>query len=382
MGARNAPAGYAARAGPHTSGIIRIMQLTDHRALRSRLLEWYDLAHRDLPWRAPAGEADPYAVWVSEVMLQQTRVEAVRPYFTRWMERFPTVEALAAAAVDDVLKAWEGLGYYSRARNLHRAAGLVAECHGGEIPDDPGAFMTLPGVGRYTAGAVMSIAFGRAEPVVDGNVRRVLARLMDEAAPREAELWVRAAELVAGPRPGDLNQSLMELGATVCTPRSPGCTACPALAWCRSAALGTQEERPLPRRRAPVPHERTAVAIVARGDRLLIARRPLDSRLGGMWEFPSAVRAAGEPAREAAERALREGLGFTAEAAAAIGTVDHAFTHVRVSYEAVRCRPGRGEPRPVLYSACAWSSPDELDRYALPAAQKRIAALALPCPTL
>ncbi|MBD0321076.1 MAG: A/G-specific adenine glycosylase, partial [Gemmatimonadetes bacterium] len=255
--------------------------------LRERLLAWYDVHRRDLPWRAPPGEAgDPYRVWLSEVMLQQTRVETVKPYFHRWLERFPTLHSLAEAPLDDVLKAWEGLGYYSRARNFHRAVREVAERHSGRVPDDPAAFRALPGVGRYTAGAVMSIAFGREEALVDGNVRRVFARWADDPAPAEPALWSLAGALAPGARPGDVNQAVMELGATVCVPRTPLCGECPVRAHCRAFRHGTQAERPAPKKAKPTPHEDTAVAVVEHEGRTLLVRRPVDARLGGMWAFP------------------------------------------------------------------------------------------------
>ncbi|HET8654322.1 MAG TPA: A/G-specific adenine glycosylase [Longimicrobiaceae bacterium] len=345
---------------------------------RAPLLAWYDGNRRDLPWRAAPGEhPDPYHVWLSEVMLQQTRVETVRPYYARWLERFPTLRALADAPLDDVLKAWEGLGYYSRARNLHRAVREVADRHGGEVPDDPGAFRALPGVGRYTAGAVMSIAFGREEPLVDGNVRRVLARLMDVAEPSEAELWRWAAALVPGQRPGDLNQALMELGATVCTPRAPACGACPVREHCAAFAAGTQEERPRRKKARPLPREHQAVAVIERGGALLLARRPTDARLGGLWEFPGALRLPGESTATAAERAARETLGLEVRAGEPVGVVEHTFTHVRVTYDAVRCALLGGEPRPLRYDDVAWVTPAEIERLALPRAQKRLAGLAI-----
>jgi A/G-specific adenine glycosylase len=345
--------------------------------LRARLLAWYDAHRRDLPWRAAPGEAaDPYRVWLSEVMLQQTRVETVKPYFARWLERFPTLDALAGAPLDDVLKAWEGLGYYSRARNFHRAVREVAERHAGTVPDDPEAFRALPGVGRYTAGAVMSIAFGRPEALVDGNVRRVFARWTDDPAPSEPALWRLAEALAPGERPGDANQAVMELGATVCVPRTPLCGRCPVRDHCRAFRHGTQGERPAPKKAKPTPHEDTAVAVVEHEGRTLLVRRPLDARLGGLWAFPAAVRRAGEPVGDAAERAVREGLALEVRAGAAIGTVQHAFTHVRASYHAVRCTLAGGEPRALGYDAWAWAAPDEVDRYALPVAQRRIAALA------
>lgn len=351
----------------------------DHPALselRAALLAWYDRNARELPWRGTsASPPDPYAVWVSEVMLQQTRVEAVKPYFARWMDRFPTVRDLAEAPLGEVLKEWEGLGYYSRARNLHRAAREVGHRHGGDVPAETAAFRALPGVGRYTAGAVMSIAFGHAEAVVDGNIRRVFARLTDAPEPVDRELWTMADGLVPGERPGDLNQALMELGATICTPRSPRCGECPIRPHCAAARAGTQRERPLPRRRRPLPHEPTAVGVVAREGRLLIARRRVDARLGGMWELPAAVRRAGEPLEAAAVRALGAGVGLDAGVVSEIGAVDHTFTHVRVTYHAMLCSAD-GNPRAITYDEVAWAGPEELARYPLPAAQKRLTALA------
>jgi A/G-specific adenine glycosylase len=302
-------------------------------------------------------------------MLQQTRVETVVRYYERWLERFPTLADLAEAPLDDVLKAWEGLGYYSRARNFHSAVREVRARYGGEVPDDPDAFGALPGVGRYTEGAVMSIAFGQPAPIVDGNVRRVFARWTDDPDPSVAGLWAMAARLAPGAAPGELNQALMELGATVCTPRKPR-------ELCQARLAGTQEERPAPKKAKPLPHEDTAVAVVERDGRLLLVRRPLDARLGGMWAFPCAVRHRGEAVGAAAERAVREGLGIGVRSGAEIGAVRHVFTHVRVTYHAVRCASSEGDPLPLRYEAWAWVEPHEVSAYALPVAQQRIAALA------
>lgn len=350
--------------------------------LRARLLAWYDAHRRELPWRAAPGEAaDPYRVWLSEVMLQQTRVETVIPYYERWLRRFPTLRALAEAPLDEVLKAWEGLGYYSRARNLHRAVREVAERWGGAVPAEPEAFRALPGVGRYTAGAVMSIAFGRAEPLVDGNVRRVFARWGDEPAPGDAALWARAAALAPGERPGDLNQALMELGATVCTPRAPRCAECPVREFCRAYAAGTQEQRPAPKAAKALPHETVATAVVERDGRWLLARRPADLRLGGLWEFPGTARHGGESLAAAAERGLRAGLGLEVRAGAELARVQHTFSHLRATYHALRCEWLAGEPQPLRWDAAAWVAPDELHALALPVAQQKLAAL-LAEPTL
>jgi A/G-specific adenine glycosylase len=345
--------------------------------LREALLAWYRANRRELPWRAGEGEvADPYRVWLSEVMLQQTRVETVVRYYERWLERFPTLAALADAPLDDVLKAWEGLGYYSRARNFHSAVREVRVRYGGEVPDDPEAFGALPGIGRYTQGAVMSIAFGQPAPIVDGNVRRVFARWTDDPDPSVPGLWAMAARLVPGSAPGELNQALMELGATVCTPRKPRCGQCPARERCRARIAGTQEERPAPKKAKPLPHEDTAVAVVERDGRLLLVRRPVDARLGGMWAFPCTVRHRGETVGAAAERAVCEGLGLTVQSGEEIGAVRHVFTHVRVTYHAVRCTSSEGDPLPLRYDSSAWIEPHQVSDYALPVAQQRIAALA------
>lgn len=350
----------------------------DVAAVRERLLAWYDEQRRDLPWRGAPGERlDPYRVWLSEVMLQQTRVETVKAFYRRWIERFPDIESLARAPLEEVLKAWEGLGYYSRARNLHKAAREVAARYGAAVPADAATFRQLPGVGRYTAGAVMSIAFGRPEPIVDGNVRRVFARLGNAADPKDSDLWARAGQLVPGERPGDLNQALMELGATLCKPRSPECARCPVQRCCGAHAAGSQSERPLPKPPRVLPHEDTAVAVVNNGGALLLARRPLDARLGGLWEFPGAERRRGEPVAAAAERAVREGLSISVRSGGLIGEVGHAFTHVRVTYRAVRCRHPEGEGAPLRYEQWMWASPRQLDELPMGVAQRKIAALSL-----
>jgi A/G-specific adenine glycosylase len=256
-----------------------------------RVVAHFRSVRRDLPWRR---SRDPYAIWVSEIMLQQTRVAAVVPYYERWMARFPTVTALAEAPLDDVLAAWAGLGYYSRARNLHRGAREIVARHGGALPASAAALRALPGIGPYTAGAIASIAFALPEPLVDGNVARVLARLyaidLDiKSSAASRTLWRLAAELVPGDAPGDFNQGLMELGATVCTPLGPACLLCPLAGLCRARAQGREHELPrMPARKRP--HElplidATALWIERRGE-LLLARRTPDGLYGGLWELP------------------------------------------------------------------------------------------------
>jgi A/G-specific adenine glycosylase len=256
-------------------------------ALRRALLGHYDETSRDLPWR---GETDAYRIWVSEVMLQQTRVETVIPYYKRWVEQFPDIDSLADADLDDVLLAWQGLGYYRRARGLLAGAAVVRERHGGRMPTAVDDLRGLPGVGEYTAGAVASIAYGTPVGAVDGNVRRVLARLFDVPAPTAKWLRATAADLVDPRRAGDWNQALMELGALVCAPRSPRCGECPLATWCAATKAGTQEDRPAPVRKKTAESRTWATAVVVdRSGHALVVRRPPDGLLAGMWAFPDAL---------------------------------------------------------------------------------------------
>jgi A/G-specific adenine glycosylase len=310
----------------------------DVAGIRRALLDFYDAQARRLPWRE---SEDPYRVWISEIMLQQTRVETVIPYYERWLARFPDIRALAEAPADEVLHAWQGLGYYTRARNLHRAAAVVRERHGGMLPDDSAALRTLPGIGDYTAGAIASIAYGRAEPAVDGNVRRVLSRLLDDPAPTAAGLRDIAAKLVPAARPGDFNQALMELGATLCVPRSPRCGHCPVARWCAARAAGTQNDRPARKPRPVLPVFRLGVAALLDGaGRLFLEQRPEGGLLGGMWGLPGDERAADEPAEDAARRAALRSLGGAAHLTVTgeIGSFSHLFSHRREEYVIVAFR--------------------------------------------
>ena len=268
----------------------------DAAAVAHAVVEWYVGARRDLPWRRTR---DPYAIWVSEIMLQQTRVATVIPYWERWMARFPTVRALAGAPLDDVLAAWAGLGYYSRARNLHRGAAEVVERFGGALPPTAAGLRDVPGIGAYTAGAIASIAFGERAPLVDGNVARVLARVFAidadvKSADGNRAIWALAGDVVGaladGAAPGDLNQGLMELGATVCSPTAaPACLACPLAASCRARAEGRQGELPVlpPRpREAELPLLARTALWITDGDRVLLARRRPAGLFGGLWELP------------------------------------------------------------------------------------------------
>lgn len=356
-------------------------QARDPVRFRAALLAWYDTRARDLPWR---GETDPYRIWVSEVMLQQTRVETVIPYYARWMERFPRLEELARADPESVLSAWTGLGYYARARNLHRAAQLVRERHGGELPRDPDALRALPGMGEYTVGAVASIAFGAVLPAIDGNVRRVLARLTDTPDPSPSKLRRWAAGLVDPQRPGDFNQALMELGATVCGPRNPDCSGCPVSWACAALAAGTQGDRPAPRRRPPVREVAFGVAVLvaeaggggAGGDQVLVCRRPPKGLLAGMWELPAEELEGGIPAGDVPEAARVAALGAAARygirpkgPGTALPPLDHLFSHLRATYHPVVWRVDR--PSRTLDGAL-WLDPADSDRPPLAVAQGRI----------
>ncbi len=343
--------------------------------LAQRLLDWYAAHARDLSWR---GHVDAYAVWVREVMLQQTRVETVGPYFERWMARFPTIAALAAASEEEVLALWEGLGYYSRARNLHRAAREVVVRYGGALPRDLEALRALPGVGAYTAGAIASFAFGLDEPVVDGNVRRVFSRLFDLTAPvgstaLERRLWALAREHLPPGRAADFNQALMDFGATVCTPRTPRCEACPLADLCRARALGVVDERPVRRRKAVTPHYRVVAGVIQRDGEVLIARRPSNGLLGGLWEFPGGKVEPGEALPEALRRELWEELRVRVQVGEPVGVYRHAYSHFRVTLYAFRCCIKEGRLQPLEHSDIAWVSPRHLSEYPMGKIDRQIA---------
>jgi len=342
----------------------------------NHLLTWFDAAAADLPWRDP--HPDPYAVWLSEVMLQQTQVETVIPYFRRFLDAYPTVRALADAPLDDILKQWEGLGYYSRARNLYRAAQVVAYEQDGRFPDTAESLLKLPGVGRYTAGAIASIAFNRQAALVDGNVYRVFARLMDYSGDittpaAQAQMWAWADDWIPPDRPGDYNQALMELGRTVCTPKSPDCSHCPIRAFCRAADAGTQSERPVKKKAGQKPHYQVAAGVI-RGDdnRLLIAQRPLEGLLGGLWEFPGGKQEAGETLPECVQRELMEELGIEVEVEAELCVVKHAFTHFSITLHALACRHIGGQPQAIQARAWAWVTEEELDAYSFGKADREV----------
>ncbi len=311
-------------------------------------------------------------------MLQQTRVEAVTPYFDRWMKRFPDIASLASATLEDVLSLWEGLGYYSRAHNLHRAARLLVEENDGQVPASLEALRRLPGIGRYTAAAVAAIAFGVDALALDGNQRRVLARLFDlPIDPRtpqgERLLMEKAPELLPRGRAAAINQALMDLGSMVCTWRSPRCRNCPLASQCKARAHGTQESRPVRPARRTVPHHRVTAAVLRRGQSVLIAQRPVGGLLGGMWEFPGGKRERGETLEACLRRELREELGVTVRVGPRLGVFRHAYSHFRVTVYAYECTLRRGEPQPREHRRLRWAAVQALGRFPMGKVDRAIA---------
>ena len=367
--------------------------MTDGREteIASGLLAWFGSRERDIPWR---GETDAYRIWVCEVMAQQTRIQTVRERLPGFFGAYPTISSLAESDPDELMRAWEGLGYYARARNLREAARRLVDGAAGERPSLPttaAGLRELPGIGPYTAGAIASIAFGRAEPAVDGNARRVLSRLYDLERPTPGTLeglargLIRAADAEladtrharpegTGSLAGELNQAIMDLGGEMCTPRSPDCPHCPVAAYCLALARGTVGERPPSRSRGEIPHHDIGVALVwDDAGRLLIQRRPPEGLLGGLWEFPGGKVEEGEAPEDAAVRETREETGLTIRVRERADRVEHAYSHFRITLHAFHADVAGGE----LYAGPdapprAWVDRSELDDYAFPAANRRV----------
>ncbi len=333
------------------------------KGIRSSLTTWYDRCKRDLPWR---GSSDPYAVWVSEIMLQQTQVRTVIPYYRRFLERFPDVPTLARAPLSDVLKSWEGLGYYTRARNLHRAAQTVLRDHDGHLPAEPAQLRKLPGIGQYTAAAIASIAFGLDHSVLDGNVTRVLCRLFHvtdspaQTAARKTLLDLAEALIPKG-RAGHFNQAVMDLGATVCLPRNPACDACPLGRFCQARAQGDQAELPVKAPRKPVPHQTLLVALIRRRGRLLIVRRPSTGLLADLWNFPTPP-AQGAPAPRRLAPPRSAGYGVALRGASPLGPGAPPYPHLRVTLHAFLCQALSTPPKSRRPDR-KWVTPTQLDRF-------------------
>ncbi|MEK9753504.1 MAG: A/G-specific adenine glycosylase [Rhodospirillaceae bacterium] len=340
----------------------------------ARLLKWYDANARELPWRVPRGSKarpDPYKVWLSEIMLQQTTVATVRGYFGDFVARWPDVCALAAADLDDVLHAWQGLGYYARARNLHKCARVVAGELAGRFPESEAGLLVLPGVGPYTAAAIAAIAYDLPVTPLDGNIERIVARLYRTATPLPAarpELRALAAGLTPSKRPGDFAQAMMDLGATLCRPKAPDCDACPLRPGCMAAQEGSAERYPLRAAKKPRPTRHGVVYWLQRDDgAVMVRRRPDTGLLGGMMEFPSTPWTDLEPDAQA----LAEHAPMPVRWRRVAGEVEHVFTHFRLVLGVVE---GLAEPGGAGGNA-RWCRPDEFGALALPTVMKKVARL-------
>lgn len=343
------------------------------------LKTWFDDNKRSLPWRVP--DRDPYAVWVSEIMLQQTRIDQMLPFYERFLARYPDLLSLAAAPVDDLLLVWEGLGYYSRCRNLHRSAVIIKDEHNGIFPTTASELQELPGVGRYTAAAIASSVFGEPTPAIDGNVKRVLSRVFSvtpsvDSGPGVRLLYELAERLIDEKRPGDFNESLMELGATICTPKSPDCPSCPLSPKCTSYHAGTQSIFPKRTPKKKAPHHTVAVAIVIKGNgEFYVQQRPETGLLAGLWEFPGGKKEGDETLEETCLRELNEETGLDAVIVERLETVQHAYSHLKVSITPFVCRLfATGESNDLLRNTrpCRWISFDEIDTLVFPRANRKI----------
>jgi A/G-specific adenine glycosylase len=336
--------------------------------IRSALTHWYHLNSRKLPWRA---SKKPYDIWVSEMMLQQTQVNTVIPYFHRFLEKFPDIQTLASADLQDVLKLWEGLGYYSRARNFHKAAKIVAVDYSGKIPDDRDCFLALPGVGDYIAAAVLSIAFDRPLAVVDGNVKRVLARLFEIDAPINVSASYKifqalADELLDVNDPATFNQAVMELGALVCKPTKPDCGICPLSKLCLALKNRHVDILPVKKKKSPVPHYFMAVGVIFKGDKVLIVRRPEEKMLGGLWEFPGGRLLPKEKAEHACTRIAAEKVNLSVVIESKLTRIQHAYTHFKITADIFICTLVSGRVRRNGPTDHQWVALNALARYPFP----------------
>ncbi len=349
-------------------------------AFRRALRTWFDGARRDLPWRK---NRDPYRVWLSEIMLQQTQVAAVIGYFERFTKAFPTVADLAAASEHDVLRLWEGLGYYRRARQLHKAAQTIVADHGGVFPSEPDAVRNLPGIGRYTAGAILSIAFNRQEPILEANTVRLLSRLLAYrgnplAHEGQQLLWELAEHLVPAEEPGLFNQALMELGALVCTPRNPKCESCPAVKLCPTRRLGLQAEIPRPKAKQAFEAVREAALLLSRADgRFLIVQSAAGERWGGLWDFPRYAVDAEQPAAAVVELQTKSKatLGLEAEIGDLRTTLKHGVTRFRITLDAYEATLLGGRLKVQGFAAARWVRKSELAEYPLNVTARKLAQL-------
>lgn len=346
--------------------------------LPTQLLDWYAVHARDLPWRR--GHL-PYHIWISEMMLQQTRIERAVDYFHRWVRRFPDIVHVAAAAEDEVLKHWEGLGYYSRARRIKETAGILVSLYGGRLPADHQALLDLPGIGPYTAGAIMSLAFNEKYPVVDANVERLFARIFNIKGPVKEKknrrfIWRTAGELIPDNQARNFNQALMELGALVCGPKNPGCPSCPVDMHCESRRLGISSQRPVPPRHEKIVRIDMATGVLIHRGRIFIQKRPAKGVWANLWEFPGGRLESGETPEQALVREYCEETGFSIGRLQKIKVIRHSYTKYRVTLSCYFCRLLDGAITPCLHAAqdYRWITPAQLDDFAFPAPHRHLIA--------
>ena len=313
------------------------------RKIQTKLLRWFEKKGRDLPWRKTR---DPYAIWISEIMLQQTQVATVIPYYQRFLKSFPTVHRLAKSDLSKVLKIWEGLGYYSRARNLHRASKIILNHFKGEIPDHLIDLLSLPGIGKYTAGAILSIAYNKEAPILDGNVKRVLCRLFaisENPKKTGGLLWQISESLIPKGRSNSFNQAIMDLGAMICTPKDPLCHRCPLHRYCKAKALGNPERYPSRVVKKRIPHIEAISGVILRNQKVLLHQRPPKGLLGGLWEFPNWR--SEENGRLRLRDHIKKEMGMNVEVKESIGTFKQTFSHFKLTLHVFNCEAidGRGK---------------------------------------
>ncbi len=345
----------------------------------NELVKWFhkERAQIAVPGR---GESDPYAIWVAEVMLQQTQVATVWPYYEKWLIHFPDIASLAQAENDKVLKLWEGLGYYSRARNLHKGASYIVQHFDGKLPIKVNDLLQVPGIGPYTAAAIASMAFNQKVPLIDGNVLRVMSRILrirDDITKSSTKTRVNAhlEKLISSTEPGVFNQGLMDLGRVICTPKNPQCPDCPLGPVCKAFKYGDVHEFPVREMRKEIPHYDIVIGIIRRDDKVLIQKRPIEGMLGGLWEFPGGKIEPGETAEQALKREIAEETELKVRLSTKIGTIQHAYTHFKITMSAWWCEWREGVAQTHTSTENKWICMDEIPQYAFPKANLKILAL-------
>ncbi len=352
---------------------FRNLSETEIKEFRSRLLGWFRRHRRDLPWRKTK---DPYRIWISEIMLQQTTVPAVIPYYMKWMKLFPTVQSLAKASLQQILKAWQGLGYYQRAKNIHKTSKIIIKCFKGKIPDTYDELVKLPGIGSYTAGAILSIAYNKRFTVLEANSIRVLSRILCIEKPinnqTEKQLNAFQIQLLPLRSSGHFNQALMELGSLVCQNKNPLCLKCPVKSFCLAYQQGEQELIPHQKQRKKVKKIEAVIGIIRKNNKILIQKRPPKGLLADLWEFPGGKIKSGESKERALRRELKEELGIEIDGVTFFQKVNHSYTHFRVTIYAYLCHASRPQVLADIPAHCRWAAKREMKRYPFPSGSARI----------